>query len=321
MRPGDTVQSAGYTITFDTIRPERGPNFVADTARFTLTKPDGASAGELTSSKRVYTARRMPTTEAGIRTFGFSQLYLSLGDLSEGGGAVVRIWYKPLVTLIWLGALLMTIGGFVSLSDRRLRVGAPALPGRGGRARRWRRPDAAAAAPSFSLCASPSAGACAGGAARRGAGRSGSRITGARHLIGPSLPRLPEPVDRFVRCGDCPRLARPRSRAAEGGRERRSGDRLHRLALRSVRAAQAGLLADDAPALGDSRPCPRSRSAFVFLRRRTRPAEAESVGASPLSAEEEARLSDVLSETGSKVTAKVRRSPTLRRFHAPEIAL
>ena len=68
----------------------------------------------------------MPTTEAGIRTLGFSQLYVSLGDLGEDGSVVVRVWWKPLVTLIWLGALVMMAAAAVSLIDRRLRVGAPA---------------------------------------------------------------------------------------------------------------------------------------------------------------------------------------------------
>ncbi len=128
MKPGDSVDIAGYAITFDTIVPERGPNFVADRAQFQIATADGKALGTINSSKRIYTARQMPTTEAGIRTFAFSQVYVSLGDLSEGGGAVVRVWHKPLVTLIWLGALVMTVGGFVSLSDRRLRVGAPRAP-------------------------------------------------------------------------------------------------------------------------------------------------------------------------------------------------
>ena len=69
----------------------------------------------------------MPTTEAGIYTHVFSQTYVSLGDASANGGAnVVRVWYKPLVTLIWYGCVLMALGGAVSLADRRLRVGAPA---------------------------------------------------------------------------------------------------------------------------------------------------------------------------------------------------
>jgi cytochrome c-type biogenesis protein CcmF len=67
----------------------------------------------------------MPTTEAGIRTMGFSQLYVSLGDETADGGVVVRVWWKPLVTLIWIGGLVMMTAGAVSLMDRRLRVGAP----------------------------------------------------------------------------------------------------------------------------------------------------------------------------------------------------
>jgi cytochrome c-type biogenesis protein CcmF len=67
----------------------------------------------------------MPTTEAGIRTFSLGQLYVSLGDATADGGIVVRAWWKPLVTLIWLGSVLMMLGGTLSLLDRRLRVGAP----------------------------------------------------------------------------------------------------------------------------------------------------------------------------------------------------
>ena len=58
-------------------------------------------------------------------TRGFSQLYLSLGDLNPDGSIAVRLYYKPLVMLIWLGAAVMVVGGALSLSDRRLRVGAP----------------------------------------------------------------------------------------------------------------------------------------------------------------------------------------------------
>ena len=58
-------------------------------------------------------------------TRGFSQLYLSLGDPNADGSLAVRLYYKPLVTLIWLGAVVMVIGGALSISDRRLRVGAP----------------------------------------------------------------------------------------------------------------------------------------------------------------------------------------------------
>ncbi len=125
MRPGERATLAGFTLTFEALEPFRGPNFVEDRARFTVFR-GGRAAGEIVSAKRVYTARQMPTTEAGIRTFGFSQLYVSLGDATADGGIVVRAWWKPLVTLIWLGPLAMMAGGLLSLFDRRLRVGAPA---------------------------------------------------------------------------------------------------------------------------------------------------------------------------------------------------
>ncbi|MCO6177599.1 heme lyase CcmF/NrfE family subunit [Ciceribacter sp. RN22] len=124
MKPGMTVEAGGYTVTFDRMMAAKGPNFTEDRAHFTLGK-GGVAMGEVWSSKRLYTARRMPTTEAGIRSFGTSQLYVSLGDPMAEGGIVVRVWWKPFILCIWIGGLIMMAGGFVSLSDRRLRVGAP----------------------------------------------------------------------------------------------------------------------------------------------------------------------------------------------------
>ena len=83
-------------------------------------------------SHRLFPTRQDTTSEAAIQTIWFSQLYVSLGDIADGA-ATVRIYYKPLVTFIWLGAILMAFGGLLSLSDRRLRVGAP-RPARAARA-------------------------------------------------------------------------------------------------------------------------------------------------------------------------------------------
>jgi cytochrome c-type biogenesis protein CcmF len=76
-------------------------------------------------AKRTYLANGQSTTEAGIETFGLGQLYVSLGDPAANGAVSARIYWKPFVTLIWLGGLVMAIGGLFSISDRRLRVGAP----------------------------------------------------------------------------------------------------------------------------------------------------------------------------------------------------
>ena len=124
MRPGETADIAGYTVAFEGLAPRQGPNYREQVGRFGVRRGE-TPVGRLESSKRLYTAQGMPTTEAAIETFGFSQLYITLGDVNSDGSAVVRLFHKPLVTLIWLGAALMALGGIASLSDRRLRVGAP----------------------------------------------------------------------------------------------------------------------------------------------------------------------------------------------------
>ncbi len=126
MKPGDTVEVSGYQLRFDGLQPFQGQNFTEDRGMFPLMDADGETLTTILSAKRFYPARQMPTTEAGIATRGLSQMYVSLGDPVDGGGIVVRIWWKPLVTLIWLGGLVMMAGGTLSLLDRRLRVGAPA---------------------------------------------------------------------------------------------------------------------------------------------------------------------------------------------------
>jgi cytochrome c-type biogenesis protein CcmF len=126
MRPGETVDVAGYTLRFDGLYPVQGPNYTESRGRFELLDANGRTTREISSAKRLFPVRQTTTTEAGIRTIGLSQFYISLGDETNNGGVVARIWWKPLVTLIWGGALVMMAGGAVSLMDRRLRVGAPA---------------------------------------------------------------------------------------------------------------------------------------------------------------------------------------------------
>jgi cytochrome c-type biogenesis protein CcmF len=125
MKPGQTTEISGQRLRFEELVSVRGPNYTETQALFSLLDEDGQALGQVVSSKRFYPVRQMPTTEAGIRTVGLSQLYISVGDETADGELVVRMWWKPLVTLIWGGTLAMMLGGAVSLFDRRLRIGAP----------------------------------------------------------------------------------------------------------------------------------------------------------------------------------------------------
>ncbi len=79
----------------------------------------------LTPSKRAFAVEKSATTEAGIHNSWRGDLYVVLGDPLKDGAYSVRVYFNPMVRLIWIGALIMFLGGGVSLSDRRLRVGAP----------------------------------------------------------------------------------------------------------------------------------------------------------------------------------------------------
>ena len=123
LNPGETASLSGYTIAFDSFAQAPGPNYLADEGRFTITAGDG-STRQAIADRRTYVASGMPTTEAAILTYGFSQLYLQLGE-PLNDTHVVRIWHKPFITLIWIGALLMALAGVISLTDRKLRIGLP----------------------------------------------------------------------------------------------------------------------------------------------------------------------------------------------------
>jgi cytochrome c-type biogenesis protein CcmF len=101
-----------------------GPNYREMVARFAVSL-DGQRLSTMSPSKRSFTTRGSTTTEAALLTRGVSQLYISLGDTGADGAIAVRIYHKPMVLLIWFGPVLMAFGGMLSLSDRRLRVGAP----------------------------------------------------------------------------------------------------------------------------------------------------------------------------------------------------
>ncbi len=124
MKPGEQAAIAGYQLAFRGVAPARGPNYEEQVGTFSVTR-GGSPVTELTPSKRTFDAPRQTTTEAGIHVSWRGDLYAVLGDEMTGGGWAVRLYFNPLVRFIWLGAILMALGGVLSLSDRRLRVGAP----------------------------------------------------------------------------------------------------------------------------------------------------------------------------------------------------
>jgi cytochrome c-type biogenesis protein CcmF len=124
MKPNDVAKLAGYDLRLDGLNQRQGPNYREMIAQFTV-RLDGERLSVMTPSKRNFTTRGATTTEAALLTRGASQLYISLGDTTADGAIAVRIYHKPLVLLIWFGPVLMAFGGMLSLSDRRLRIGAP----------------------------------------------------------------------------------------------------------------------------------------------------------------------------------------------------
>jgi len=124
MKPADVAHVAGYALKLDGVTQQAGPNFREMVAQFEVSL-DGRQLSVMRPSKRSFTTRGSTTTEAALLTRGVSQLYISLGDTSADGAIGVRIYHKPMVLLIWFGPVLMAFGGMLSLSDRRLRVGAP----------------------------------------------------------------------------------------------------------------------------------------------------------------------------------------------------
>lgn len=125
LRVGDHLAAGPYEARLVRVVPRTGSNYREDVLTLAITR-GGNDVGSVETMKRLYLTRGMPTTEAGILTVGASQVYASVGEVQGDGAVGVRLFYKPLVLLIWLGGVVMAFGGAISLTDRRLRVGAPA---------------------------------------------------------------------------------------------------------------------------------------------------------------------------------------------------
>ena len=118
---GDSLTVGDYVLRFAGVERVAGPNYQADRALLEVSS-DGRAIARLTPERRIYRVGEQLTTEAAIRTNGLGDLYAVLGEPQQDGRWTLRLYWEPLVPWIWAGALVMTLGGLLSLSDRRLRL-------------------------------------------------------------------------------------------------------------------------------------------------------------------------------------------------------
>ena len=119
--PGESYQLAGFNFTFEGVKEIAGKNYRASNGKLTVSK-DGRHIATMEPEKRVYLVQKMPMTEAAIDAGLFRDLFVALGEpLGNKGAWSVRIYHKPFIRWIWLGALIMALGGLVSATDPRYR--------------------------------------------------------------------------------------------------------------------------------------------------------------------------------------------------------
>ncbi len=124
LKPGEAAKVGHYDVRLLAVDDVQGPNYTSKTGRFAVSY-DGAQIEEMIAERRNYPNPGSDTTEAGMRVRPLDVLYVTIGQSHPGGAWTVRMYHHPLVFWIWGGAIIMVIGGMLSLSDRRLRVGAP----------------------------------------------------------------------------------------------------------------------------------------------------------------------------------------------------
>jgi cytochrome c-type biogenesis protein CcmF len=132
VRPGETLTLGAYELVLKDVQRRDGPNYRDTVAVFDVRR-GGIVEAQIEPAKRIYPARQMPTTEVARLTRNFGQIYVALGETTGDGVVPVRAYWKPFVLFIWLGAVIMALGGVLSLAERRMRVGAP-VPARAVRA-------------------------------------------------------------------------------------------------------------------------------------------------------------------------------------------
>ena len=123
--PGQSIEISGWRVSFQDLSAVTGPNYDAMRGRFELRRADAPLDSRpqavLLPEKRIYRAQRMPMTEAAIDRSLSRDIYVSMGEPLGGNDWAVRVHVKPFVNWIWLGCVLMALGGFLAIADRRYR--------------------------------------------------------------------------------------------------------------------------------------------------------------------------------------------------------
>lgn len=139
MQPGDRAMVGDYEIVFTDIGERRGANFTAQYGSFNVYL-DGELVTDLHPEKRQYPVGMSVMTEADIDAGLFRDVFVAIGERISDDAWAIRLQYKPLVRWLWLGSLVMAIGGFLAIADKRYRIrvrdeeavksGEPAAPGK-----------------------------------------------------------------------------------------------------------------------------------------------------------------------------------------------
>jgi cytochrome c-type biogenesis protein CcmF len=131
-RPGDRWETAGYEVAFRGTQRVEGPNYTAEEGEFELYR-DGELLEVMHSQQRVYRVQTAPMTEAAIYGSLHRDVFIALGDNLGDGAWAVRVRVKPFIRFIWLGAIVMALGGLLAASDRRywrsVKAAAAVAPG------------------------------------------------------------------------------------------------------------------------------------------------------------------------------------------------
>jgi cytochrome c-type biogenesis protein CcmF len=122
LKAGDATMIGSYGVKLVKVDQVPGPNYEAERGTFELSS-GGLVFKVMTAERRFYPVQQSQTNQTGIRTNGFSNVYIAMGEADNNGGWTVRLYYHPMAPWLWIGGFIMALGGFVSLSDRRLRVG------------------------------------------------------------------------------------------------------------------------------------------------------------------------------------------------------